>query len=357
MAANTLTGRKTGFDFLKFIGAFLVICIHTPYAAFDYLDPYARVAVPIFFMITGYFYESAQKRGGELRQIKKIFIMLLWSLALYLVWDIFIAYVMTGKPWRISQIVDFVPGWLDKMVRGPKRAFEFFALNAPNIGVHLWYLSAILYVLVFIAVFSRFADRKKLYPLIPLLLAANLILGCYAGLLLRRRFGMMVSRNWIFCGLPFFLLGDMFREYKGRLRFRRGLLWAVLLLSLVSIQLERIVLSRLGVFALADLYFSSILSACAMFLLADGEGSGKCSKLVDKLALWGRDYSTDIYIFHPMVVQPMLLFFAFAASDHPENRLIPILRAYFQPFIVLVICLALLMLYSAAKRAFWKRKN
>ena len=50
--------RKIGLDVLKCIAAFLVVCIHASfYDKFgDYFTAISRMAVPIFFIITGYFY-------------------------------------------------------------------------------------------------------------------------------------------------------------------------------------------------------------------------------------------------------------------------------------------------------------
>ena len=49
--------RADNFDILKSICAFLVICIHVPFpGAFgECVTTAARIAVPVFFMITGYF--------------------------------------------------------------------------------------------------------------------------------------------------------------------------------------------------------------------------------------------------------------------------------------------------------------
>ena len=52
--------RNNGLDALKFMAAFMVVCIHIqfPGEVGGYLTTLARVSVPIFFMITGYFYQN-----------------------------------------------------------------------------------------------------------------------------------------------------------------------------------------------------------------------------------------------------------------------------------------------------------
>ena len=61
-----MTKRNIGIDILRFICAFLVACIHAPFsgAVGGCVKAVARIAVPIFFMSTGYFLVSPVKLGG-----------------------------------------------------------------------------------------------------------------------------------------------------------------------------------------------------------------------------------------------------------------------------------------------------
>lgn len=67
--------RNEGLDALKFICAFLVICIHEPFPGIfgEYVTALSRIAVPIFFMISGYFYSEIVKDGKCKKWIVKIF--------------------------------------------------------------------------------------------------------------------------------------------------------------------------------------------------------------------------------------------------------------------------------------------
>lgn len=55
--------RKVGLDFLKFICSFMIICIHIPFPEplGTIFTPITRIAVPIFFMITDYFYSLTRE--------------------------------------------------------------------------------------------------------------------------------------------------------------------------------------------------------------------------------------------------------------------------------------------------------
>ena len=65
--------RSVGLDFLKFLCSFMVVTIHKPFPGLlgPVIMPITRIAVPIFFMITGFFYYSTIENANEIRQIKK----------------------------------------------------------------------------------------------------------------------------------------------------------------------------------------------------------------------------------------------------------------------------------------------
>ena len=70
MAVKT-EGRYGGLDILKSICAFLIVNIHAPFPgeAGAYFLSLTRMAVPVFFMITGFFYDNVRSRGRVNAQI------------------------------------------------------------------------------------------------------------------------------------------------------------------------------------------------------------------------------------------------------------------------------------------------
>ena len=69
--------RFNGLDILKAICAFLVVFIHVPIQGFmkEYLVALCRIAVPIFFMITGYFWSNDLNK--QKKQIFGYFLLIL----------------------------------------------------------------------------------------------------------------------------------------------------------------------------------------------------------------------------------------------------------------------------------------
>lgn len=55
--------RNLGIDILKFVCAFLVCAVH--FSPSPYLRAIARVAVPVFFLLSGYFTENSCKQDAH----------------------------------------------------------------------------------------------------------------------------------------------------------------------------------------------------------------------------------------------------------------------------------------------------
>lgn len=66
--------RIYSLDYLKYIACFLVIIIHMDISPTLelWISPFLRIAVPIFFMITGFFYNQIYNAGKAGKQIKKV---------------------------------------------------------------------------------------------------------------------------------------------------------------------------------------------------------------------------------------------------------------------------------------------
>lgn len=79
--------RFAGFDILKFFCSFLIVCIHCPFPgeAGQWFTALTRIAVPIFFMISGYYFNDMQSKRRTPDQIKKILSLVIAANCFYLV--------------------------------------------------------------------------------------------------------------------------------------------------------------------------------------------------------------------------------------------------------------------------------
>jgi len=320
---KNLSQRYKGLDLLKLICAFLVVGIHTcsivavSPAGYMFFLPITRVAVPLFFMISGFFYARLPEQAKH-KQIKKLGGLIVFSLCLYLCFEL--VQVLTKGESFTGYSAKFSTGayWLN-----------FLLFNDPDISMHLWYLCALFYVLLIMYFVGRRMDLRRLYTLIPVLLLGNLILGTYASAIFCWYLHIHFSRNFILCALPFFLLGHYVHSRKPKLS--NSFLLVIMLLSILGSLAENyIIISRCRDFNL-DMFICTPLFAVTAFLLALQNEPIFAGKLLCTAAALGRKTSTAVFIMHPMVI--ILLSEIFPAL----NRLNELLTA----ILVFVVCVGI----------------
>lgn len=87
--------RNSGLDCVKCLAAFCVVCIHVSFPGImgDIVSLLSRFAVPVFFMITGYYYSNTRDKGKVKKQIVKVTVLLLLSMLLYFIWSCLLMYL------------------------------------------------------------------------------------------------------------------------------------------------------------------------------------------------------------------------------------------------------------------------
>ena len=246
--------RTKNIDILKSICAFFVVCIHIPLPGIigDYFTSITRIAVPILFMITGYFYTDIVKNCGVIRQIKKIFKLVIEPNIIYLVWKCF-----------YSAIIHNIDVFKNTFTLG--NLLKFLLLNESPFNGHLWYLSAILYVLIIVLIANKLNCNKLLYLLTPILLLCDLIFGKYSIVIWGREFPYILVRNFLFVGIPYFCIGHLIRDGLGKNISKCMSGWMILLFSLTSL-LEHFILVSIDMNATRDHYISTTFLAVAVFI-------------------------------------------------------------------------------------------
>lgn len=244
--------RNVSLDMFKVLLACMVVGIHgfflvdvSPLLAFLTEDGLFRIAVPIFFMINGYYFHTVCDEGRARRWFVRIGI-------LYAFWMLFYAYFWSGQIHRTLDLLAilFVGYW------------------------HLWYLAGALGAAAMLLMLKRFRERYVI--LLMLLLFATGVaiqyLGNYhvfEGSAADTWFNRLpVHRNFLFFAFPFFYLGYLFRRHdlKDRLSFAAvatGAAAGLLLLGAESL-LNFYAPAREGGF---DNYAALLIAAPALFLL------------------------------------------------------------------------------------------
>lgn len=284
--------RIESWDAFKWLAAFLVVAIHTsplesiwPYGDFLLTRIIARLAVPFFFMLTGYF--TVQVKKTE----KKLLLLYLGVTCLYLPVQIY--KYMGGETFTAGRILKDI----------------FF----DGTFYHLWYLPACMLGLVLMTLFLK-CGKENAVAISILLYVIGLLGDSYFGLvrlspvLSKVYDGMFTcfsyTRNGIFMAPLFLLLGRLFREQekKGKLNKEKEII--LFLCSFVLMIQEALLLHNTDWQRHDSMYL--FLPLCSYHLFAflrcvnerdlPSERSGKRA---DSLWLKGPMY---IYFLHPLVI-------------------------------------------------------
>ena len=176
-----------------------------------------------------------------------------------------------------------------------KSILEFLALNESPLAGHLWYLGAILYVLVIVLLVDKLNLRKVLYCLTPLLLIVDLIFGEYSLLIFHREFPYILVRNFLCVGMPYFCIGNLIRDKQYSEKWNKKVLQVLIDVFTITSLAERFALVNAGLNATRDHYLSTTFLAICLFvytLKSNWNSIGCDRKKIFYMALY---YSSDFY--------------------------------------------------------------
>lgn len=297
------SSRNVGLDVLKVICSIMVVYMHNsiPGIVGDAIYMVCRIAVPLFFIITGFFYSEDAPIRRRMAGIRKILLYFLIGNLIYFGYE-FICAVVPLFELRI---------FFDKFFN-VKTLVDFLFLNMSPFSYHLWYLGAILYTLIIMAFVYNKKTKKTLWYFIPLLLCADLVFGEYSVVIFDFVFPVEYVRNFLFVGIPYFLLGTLLRENIHRIEKAKLSLCLLCTILFVLFTVGERYLLELNAIAGArkhNLY--TTLLAISVFALFHKWFYGCESKtFITFLTNISQKYSAWIYILHPLFI----ILFAKAAS-------------------------------------------
>lgn len=193
--------RNISLDLLKLAMAFMVVGLHarflseiSKFAEFLFVNGIFRIAVPIFFIINGFYFYSILIKKKELEWFKKVGI-------LYLVWMTFYSYFWFNLPgMSTSEIFDLVAKFL--------------------IGYqHLWYVSGMIGAALIILLINKLNTSFIITSVLVTFLIGVFIqyagnYHLFQGSDLDIAFNeTWVHRNFLFFAFPFFTIGFLINKY------------------------------------------------------------------------------------------------------------------------------------------------
>ena len=305
---------------LKAVCAFFIICIHCSFIGRNIFLPIIKIAVPCFFIISGYFLVDNQGSiiiSRVKKQCKKLLVLILASNSVYFVLSLLLKELDINHLLQIKSILRLV-------------------LYGDVIAVHLWFLNAYAGCLVVILLLRTITKKKeisiKFLPFIGLLLLSAPLLGRYS-FLLESQFNDIWFRNCFNVAIPFMFLGALIRKHQDIIMIRISgtqLMMAIsvtLLLSYLEFAFQYLN-SNLNI--VGDLNIFTIPLSIGFFLLCiryRHSGFRKWGWLISI----GRSHSTNIYLFHCIFIKIFS-----SLSNSPLDKESPII-----PFSIFLLSLIL----------------
>ncbi len=270
---------------LKLLCALMVVHIHVPVPYQPYILPVCTIAVPVFFIISGYF--LADDRGVfDLRHIRKSIPktakIMAFALMLYFA-VIIVSNYRNGLP--LKETFLNARNWIEMVLFG----------SWPH--EPLWYLTALLEAFAVILLISRFKTMEKLRDL-ALMIALSLVLQtlvCYLmigpGITDHNRY---LAHTFLWPALPCLAIGTIIRRIK-KLPDTKAITACIAILIIVLYLLDYYRDLSGG---LMHIQCQTVAVALAAMVFVAFLKLGHASKTVWTLAALGRNHTRNIYIVH-----------------------------------------------------------
>ncbi len=218
--------RNACLNFFEALAA-IFIMLHLGHAPFPgefgkIVACIGNFAVPLFFIVSGYYLLKPNMTKEELRdklkiRIKKMAFLLLFSFVIYTI----ISFVKKGYGEEVLTAGE----WFKQHFLSPKRWVKFLLFNFPLVEPINWYMLASIYCYVVIYIFAGlFLNKKWIANVLVTTLFVWIIYGLCISKFNPSLFGFELSclenipRTWFAVGLPFIALGILLNRYEDKLK-------------------------------------------------------------------------------------------------------------------------------------------
>lgn len=322
----------------KALAAYFIIIVHTGFPkTFGVIaNCIARFAVPLFFMISGYYLYSTDREKIQSkipRKIKHIGKITIISSIIYLIWNILIL-----MPNKLE-----IKSWL-KSVTSLKSILQLILFNQVNYAPTLWFLFALLYCYIIMLFVNKFNLYKISYLLIPILLFVNIV-----GSDVMEMVGKVIPylfMNFLFFGFPFFMLGNLINRKKESVKkISNKALFFLIVIGNLMVIIERFITIR------KEVYFGSIIVVSCMFILSinniNNTDKFRCS-IMENI---GEKLSLFIYISHPIIIY-IIEKFSYVINIHDT-----IFYKYSVPILTCIVTTILASIFYSLKKFLIRPKD
>lgn len=332
---DQIAGEKTkprsriqSLECFRLIASMLVVFIHCEGSGEfgSIMNCLARVAVPFFFIVSGYFLYEAKEKTVRKRFWSVLKLNVIAHL-LYVLWNGYqngIEDLGDLAEWVLAQCSSYTLTVLLLLSRSP-------------IGIHLWYLNAMVFSYAVIWLYIRWAEGEKcsykpLYTLGVCLCAIHIVLGSF-GTVCGFEIPSRLYRNALLFGFPMFTLGIFLRENGSKiLRVYNLMKLKLIFLMFVGACLSIIQWRGAGE---VEMPVGTLLEVIALMLLLVSVPEVSDSIWLSRIISTFGALSTYVYITHLIWADVYLKYFKRYALSLGESA-----EAFLYPFFVIGITLA-----------------
>ena len=314
------TSRNNCLNLLKCIACFGVVFIHVSFPGtlgivIRYISSFA---VPLFFMIAGY-YSYGCTVGKIKKRLIKIIKIMLFAIACWLAFEIVVhTYYNDLISWLSANFT-----W--------KTPIKFFAFCTIDWATPLWYLIAMAetyFVWLFIVKLKIEAKATKFTWLLWIVGAILTVIVDSLEL------NWSYKINFLCRALPWFMIGYLVNErFESKLQYVKNV-------TLLFIAIIGWIITLSAVFLKLPVdynYIGVLLTAPSLFLIGVKNPHIKISKPVEYIA---EKLSLFIYIFHPLVA--CVISFAAKYMSMDKNNIYP----YFRPIFTLIVTIVVAIVFE-----------
>lgn len=257
----------------------------------------ARFGVPFFFMLSGYFADPS-RNGFSLDKLKRKVLhsgkLLLSTASIYIVFH----FIINGI------LIDDAAGYIKGLLL-PSNWVKLILFNkAEFISGPLWFLLALIYTYI-VYFLLRKLNGNWIYVLAPIILLSGYFGKLLSVTILDIEFLQRpyIFRNWLFFGVPMFLLGDWLRLNESRLKsISNKLLVTMLLVGIILSSVEMRYLEWLTDERF-ELGIGTLLVTVALFTVA----INNCQIKMQPFYWMGKSgMSLYVYIFHMVIMETVM---------------------------------------------------
>ncbi len=285
-------GRNVYLDLFRFFLAFMIICIHLTDTVYDFFPLY-RLAVPMFFMISGYFLftkDEEKQKEKSVGFIRRSATYMLIGIAFYTIYEF------------IFCLIDNVSvGWFFTTLfyEGNSPLFQFFVLNAPipyyTVGAQIWFLIAMFVLSLIHFLLVKLQKTGWYKALVPLCFAIYFFFSGFMYIVQPTTdIPVRYMRNAWFFGLPTFGLGYLIAQHDWHKKSWYKYLYLALALIFFALQIpEHRLVARTN--SALEMYITGVISAVCFLQFFMGIQKADCKFFYTWI---GKSAPFYIYILH-----------------------------------------------------------